>query len=316
MSVIPRLSVVIGTYNRLDLLKGCLASILERPMETRVVVYVTDAGSTDGTQDFLRAAANECLVPVLVGKRLGQAKAYNEVFKSINTPYVAWLSDDNEVVNGGLDVGVRILDRNPDIGMVGLKVRDVGGPFVDAPYIGGISPIGILNVNQGLLRTDVLREVGYFSETFGFYGIDPDLTAMVLYSGHDVVYTKPVALHHHRSWLVDETHPAFAAQKARQERWIELYRRKYSGFGGADRNWRRKKRAWHRLHKVLAKIRPPHSATPILGGLYRDWKNAFACRYIALLDPWLSIGRDYHLRQHVPPSQLPARLPHDPLPVE
>ena len=74
--------------------------------------------------------------------------------------------------------------------MVGLKVRDVGGPSVAAPYIGGISPIGILNVNQGLLRTDFLRKVGSFSETFGFYGIDPGLTAMVLYSGHDVVYTK------------------------------------------------------------------------------------------------------------------------------
>ena len=189
MSESPRLSVVIGTHNRIDLLKRCVTSIMDQT-RTSVVVYVTDAGSTDGTREYLIDSANERLIPILVGKRLGQAKAYNEVFKVIETPYVAWLSDDNEVVNGGLDTGVRILDRHAEIGMVGLKVRDVGGPFVDAPYIGGISSIGVLNVNQGLLRTSVLRNVGYFSEAFGFYGIDPDLTAMVLYSGHDIVYTK------------------------------------------------------------------------------------------------------------------------------
>src|SRR5882672_7795418 len=141
--------------------------------------------------------------------------------------------------------------------MVGLKVRDVGGPFVDAPYIGGISSIGVLNVNQGLLRTAVLREVGYFSETFGFYGIDPDLTAMLLYAGHDVVYTKAVALHHHRTWLTDETSPGYAAQKRQQEKWIDLYRRKYQGFGDTDRRWQRKKRVWKKLHKRFGRLREP-----------------------------------------------------------
>ena len=283
---------------------------------TSVVVYVTDAGSTDGTREYLIDSANERLIPILVGKRLGQAKAYNEVFKVIETPYVAWLSDDNEVVNGGLDTGVRILDRHAEIGMVGLKVRDVGGPFVDAPYIGGISSIGILNVNQGLLRTSVLRNVGYFSEAFGFYGIDPDLTAMVLYSGHDIVYTRMVALHHHRTWITDENHPSYASQKRQQERWLELYRRKYAGFGADDQNWHRKKWAWRVIHKRLARLRDPSSATPLLGGLYRDWKNAFASRHIALLDPWFSIGRDFHLRQHVPRRKLPPALPVDPAPAE
>ncbi len=315
MSDTPRLSVVIGTFNRLELLRGCIASILK---ETRApfVVYVTDAGSTDGTQEYLAAAASERVVPVLVGKRLGQAKAYNDVFKSIDTPYVAWLSDDNEVVNGGLDVGMRILDQNAEIAMVGLKVRDMGGRFADAPYIGGVSSIGVLNVNQGLLRTEVLKKVGYFSETFGFYGIDPDLTAMVLYSGHDVVYTKAVAVHHHRGWETDETSPLFAAQKLQQQRGIELYDRKYAGFGANDQGWQRKKRIWRKLHKGFARLRHPHSASPFLGGLHRDWKNAFTARHVAIVDPWLSVGRDFHLRQHVPRHHLPRTLPPDPRPME
>jgi hypothetical protein len=139
---------------------------------------------------------------------------------------------------------------------------------------------------------------------------------MVLYSGHDVVYTRAVALHHHRSWLTDEASPGFAAQKRQQEKWLDLYLRKYAGFGATDRTWHRKKRIWQKLHKKLGKLRPPESARPLLGGLYRDWKNAFACRHVALLDPWLSIGRDFHLRQHVPRHKLPPTLPTDPQPTE
>jgi glycosyltransferase involved in cell wall biosynthesis len=74
-----KLSVVVGTFNRIDQLRACLASILE---QTRcgVRVYVADAGSTDGTVEHLRSIASERIVPVLAGKKLGQARAYNEVF--------------------------------------------------------------------------------------------------------------------------------------------------------------------------------------------------------------------------------------------
>lgn len=87
--------------------------------------------------------------------------------------------------------------------MVGLKVRDMQGPFAKEPYIGGISSCGILNVNQGLLRTKLLHELGGFSEAFMDYGIDPDLTARLLFSGNDIVYTRNTAIHHWRDWGTD-----------------------------------------------------------------------------------------------------------------
>ena len=149
---IARLAVVLGTFNRLESLKRCIESVFAQT-RTPSIVYVTDAGSTDGTVDYLKSIASERLVPILVGEKLGQARAYNDVFATVTTPYVVWLSDDNEIVNHGLDVGVEILDRCPKVGMVGIKVKDVEGPFVDAPYIGAVSKIGVLNVNQGMLRT-------------------------------------------------------------------------------------------------------------------------------------------------------------------
>lgn len=310
MSAAPRLSVVLGTYNRCESLKRCLESI-QAQTSTPFVIHVTDAGSTDGTQEYLRSVESDVIRPWLVGRKLGQAKALNDVFKTVDTPYVCWISDDNEIVNHGLDIGVFILDRWREIGMVALKVTDVQGPFVAAPYIGGVSSIGILNVNQGMLPTEVLRKVGYFSETFGFYGIDPDLTAQVLYAGHDIVYTREVAIQHYRDWALDPNTEAGAALKAHHEKSLRLYQRKYGGLQAHDDFLAWKKRLWTRMAKRLGKKLAHNSHEPWMGGLPRDWYNALHSRYIHPLDPWLTRGRPFHLRQHVPSLELPDRPPTD-----
>ena len=87
------------------------------------------------------------------------------------------------LLNEKLDLAVTILDQHDDIGMVALKTREVKGPYVGAPSIGGIWSTGILNCNQGVIRTKLLRDVGYLDEAFTYYGIDADLTAKVLPAG-------------------------------------------------------------------------------------------------------------------------------------
>ena len=241
MTAAPKLAVVLGTYNRLQNLKTCVESVFAET-RTPCVVYVTDAGSTDGTVEYLQSMASERLVPVLVGKRLGQARAYNDVFETLTTPYVVWISDDNEIVNGGLDVAVSILDELPKVGMVAVKVKDVEGPTVDAPYLGAVSSIGVLNVNQGVLRTPVLQAVGGFSERFRDYGIDPDLTAKVLFSGWDIAYTRPIGIHHYRAW--ENGSEAAAAQRARQQGYVKLYAEKWGAYAAPDLPWRGRRYAW------------------------------------------------------------------------
>lgn len=331
-----RLSVVVGTLNRLDKLRTCVESIAAQS-RTPTVVYVTDAGSTDGTIEYLRSVASDRLVPIFVGRRLGQARAYNDVFARVDTPYVAWLSDDNEIVNRGLDVAVRVLDENPDVGMVGLKVRDRTGPFSGGAYIGGVSAIGILNVNQGVLRTSVLREVGGFSVAFSDYGIDPDLTAKVLFSGHTIVYTRRVAVLHHRGWPVDSGPDAYRRMREKQERYLSLYLVKYDPDGRLNPLGRpRAMTPWRRLKRAVARllfpeyharvVRQDESAAPVayiprralrhdLDLFFfntRDIRNILASRFISLWDPILTAGLSYHLVQVCPPERRLATLPPDP----
>ena len=305
MTATPKISVVLGTYNRLDNLKVCIESIFEQTT-TPTRVYVTDAGSTDGTVEYLRSIASDRLVPVLVGKKLGQARAYNDVFMMIDTPYVCWLSDDNELVNHGLDVGARVLDLLSRVGMVGLKVKDVEGPFVEAPYLGAVSTIGVLNVNQGLLRTPVLQAVGGFSERFRDYGIDPDLTAKVLFSGHDVAYTRAVAIHHYRAWA--DGSEASAQQRERQRNYVDLYWQKWGTFAPPDREFRARQAAWKAFRKATGM--GINSGRVILGMNGRDWCNVLTGRYVRLDDPLKTRGTPYHLIQSYRGPRRP--LPPDP----
>lgn len=296
------ISVVVGTYNRLAFIKKCVESAI-RETNRPFRLYVTDAGSTDGTVEYLKSVASDQIVPILVGKKLGQARAYNDVFRTVTTPYVCWISDDNEIVNGGLDLAAEILDRDRRIGMVALKVKDVQGPFVDAPYIGGVSSFGILNVNQGMLRTEVLAEVGYLSEVFRDYGMDPDLTAKVLLAGHDIVYTRPVTLLHHRLWETDKTKPEYAKMQKRQEQYQELYKTIYSPVFRPTPLWLMKKAAWKITRLLLGTRYSINSHRTVLGLIARDWNNIFSGRYISLLDPILHRGKPYHLRQSARRSQ-------------
>jgi len=308
-----KLSVVIGTCNRLDLLKKAITSIFAQT-NTPVQVYITDAGSTDGTIEYLKSIASEKVIPIFVGEKIGQARAYNQVFKIIDTPYVCWLSDDNVVVNKGLDIAVEILEKNPEIGMVGLKVRDQQGPFVDAPYIGGVSAVGVLNVNQGLLRTKVLKEVGGFCEKFRDYGIDPDLTTKVLFAGYDIVYTKKIAIHHYRNWGLDKNSPEYQQIMEKQEKYKEMYLEKYGEYAKEDLLWKLKTSTWLFMRRGLGVQKKLNSSDPVfLDLVIRDWHNIMSSRYISLVDPILTKDKPYYLVQHCPTYLRPKSLKFEPL---
>jgi GT2 family glycosyltransferase len=287
-------------------LKRCVESI-QRQTRLRAKIYVTDAGSTDGTLEYLQAIASQEVVPIFVGKKLGQAKAYNDVFAIVETPYVCWLSDDNEVVDHGLDRAVAILQADSAIGMVALKTMDRQGPFVGTPFIGGISEAGILNVNQGVLPTSVLKKMGGFSEEFRDYGIDPALTADVLFAGYKIVYTRKVALHHYRNWSEDPNSESYQWLRQRHDAARKLYQERYCAPTASRRN-----------NGYLLKAKVAKAAKKVvlrLGSSERLRRSAAArtglivltARYISIMDPLMTWGKDYHLVQVIPaPRKITA----------
>ena len=307
------LSIVIGTLNRLDQLRACIDSIRAQT-SAPLVIHVSDAGSSDGTVEYLQSIADDTVRPVFAGERLGQARAYNEMFALVQTPFVCWLSDDNVVVDRGLDVALKALRDNPRLGMVGLKVKDQRGPFQRASYQGGVSTIGVLTVNQGLLRTDVLRAVGGFSEVFRDYGIDPDLTAKVLFSGWDVALTKRVAVHHFRNWSEQKDTPEYWKLRLLHERYLLKYDAKYCRLSAPGLGHALRRGAYRRLVKCFPKALHINNPVEVFGYCARDLFNICNARYIGAFDVVANWSKNYYLVQHCPPGLLPAELPPDPPP--
>ena len=164
----------------------------------------------------------------------------------------------------------------------------------------------MLNVNQGVLRTSLLQELGGFSEEFRDYGIDPDLTAKVLMAGFDVVYTKSVGIHHHRQWSTDKTSPTYQSLLERQHASQALYKAKYENVFGPGRLYTARRAAWALARRALGRRFDLNGKQPCFGLLPRDWHNVMGNRFVSPLDPLHARGKPYHLRQ-TPPRWLKSR---------
>lgn len=296
------LTVIIGTYNRIHLLQRCLKTL--DSLKVAHEIFVLDAGSTDGTKELIRKSYKHIYLKN-DKKRFGQTKSFNAVLHNIQTKYICWLSDDNIIKSNVLDKAVNILEQNQEIGMVGLKVKDIKGPYTQEPYIGGIWPSGILNVNQGMIRNEVLRKIKYFDEKFPDYGMDADLTTKVLLAGFKVVYTKKIAIYHVRDY---KNYPgAFQNQERNMKLQLAfyLYKKKY------------KKLCEHYIHKRMLYLessliifrsflshifgfrRFGFSLSKLIGYNKRDFTNVFEAQFISKLDLWYNRGKDFYLVQEI-----------------
>lgn len=295
----PKLVVVVATCNRLDQLKVSVESIIQGT-RAEMQLVVADGGSADGTQQYL--LDHPRITPMLQGAKLGPGRSYNEAWRQVDGDYTCWLSDDTELVPGALDRALDILQGEPKIGMVGLKTRDTMGPFVNEPYIGGISEFGIINCNHGVLPMGLLRDVGYFNEAYRFYFIDPDLTARILCAGRDVVMTRPVSVLHHRAWS-QTTDPVRRNDELSQGVDNAAIYRQAFGFlreAGASRQAMRQ-----RAPRVLDRVfRKRGLDARVLGLCRRDVGNIVNAWFTSLSDPLRTLGKPYHLVQSIPPDLL------------
>ena len=300
MSAASRLAVVVATYNRLAHLRRCLDSIAAHTGGPHEVVVV-DGGSTDGTQEYLGQRAE--VRPVVQAGLLGLPQAYNEVWRELDCDYTCWLSDDLELVADGLDLAVSVLDSNPEVGMVGLKMRDVGEGA--KPYGGAISRYGIVNCNHGVIRLDLLREVGYFHEGYRAYMVDPDLTAAVLSAGATVVTTKPVVLLHDRTDPVRREERESLADETTDDPAKALYAARYRYLDRPRPLGDRLLRGLVRL-VLRALLAGLASGRTRFGLNRRDQYVLGSARFLSPLDPVRSARRPVHLAQRIPAALLRA----------
>lgn len=288
------LTVLVATYNRLDALKPVIDAIQSQTRCSHEVIVI-DGGSTDGTIEYLQSRPD--ITAMYQGKLLGMPRSYNAAWRQVESKYTAWLSDDTELTNGGLDLAVRILENDPEVGMVGLKTRDVVGPRTIVPYVGALSMYRILNCNHAVMPTELVRAVGFFNEDYPMYMVDPDLTASILCTGKKVVMTRPVCVLHKPEWALQDK----ASKKKERLKGVdhaEIYGKKFA-FLEKRSLPEQAKRLIRFVVYGLYSSRLSGWMMKTLGLNSRDWHNLTKSRFIHLFDPFKNRSKPYHNEQRI-----------------
>jgi GT2 family glycosyltransferase len=130
------LAVIINSYNRVDLLKQALPSLLdslaELPLGASITVF--DAGSSDGSVEYVKRVSRQVNVPIhLVQPEAGEdgsfAAGVNAAVREAATkhPEIEWCflyETDNYLKNAGaLQKGIDLLQRREELAAVGFTVE-------------------------------------------------------------------------------------------------------------------------------------------------------------------------------------------------
>jgi GT2 family glycosyltransferase len=214
----PRVSVVIPTRDRLDLLEACLASIEARTTYPDVEVVIVDNDSVEpATKSFL----DRCAYRVVEAPGpFNYAAIVNRGVGASTGEYVLTLNNDVEVVTDDWIEQLVDLAELPGVGIVGAYLEDPSGHpqhegVAIAPYpqhlrrdrnwtradsfVGATREVSAVTGACQLLSRALYDELGGMDESLAVVHNDVDLCLRARAVGRTVVYCATVRLLHAES---------------------------------------------------------------------------------------------------------------------
>ena len=202
----PRVSVIIPTYNRADLLPRAVNSVLSQTFTDHEIIIVDDC-SSDNTQEMIATLPDPRINPIRHDQNRGQSATINTGIANARGEYIAFLDDDDEWLPAKLEGQVPILDSSPH--SVGLvygwmdRIQDSTGrlfPIYRNTIEGNIFENSLaLNIPGPtivlLVRTSVAREVGGYDKRLTRYN-DADFICRVAQRYEVTVLPEVVAIAH------------------------------------------------------------------------------------------------------------------------
>lgn len=181
------ISLVSGTYNRIDHLKDMVRSFRKSigygiPYE----IVLVDGGSTDGTQAWCKEQKD--IVLIEQKKLLGAVKAFNAgAFKAIGK-YVILGNDDITFIDESILNAYAFMQDNPNVG-IGCFWQDRGSKEFHVEYMSAVRDGKQVSVPYGqvcIVPKYLGDKVGWWGDYLHTYAGDNELSCRVLELGYEV----------------------------------------------------------------------------------------------------------------------------------
>jgi GT2 family glycosyltransferase len=204
---VPRVAVVVITWNRREEVLRSLAELQRLPERPRVVLV--DNGSRDGTAQAVAECFPEVEV-VLAGRNLGAA-ARTLGARRIDEPYVAFCDDDTWWEPGSLRRAADLFDRCPRLAVANARVLVEPGAIEDPicqelersplPREAGMPGPPLLGFLAGssVVRRSAFLEAGGFEPRLFVGGEEELLAADLAARGWWMCYIPELIVHHQPS---------------------------------------------------------------------------------------------------------------------
>lgn len=212
--ILPKVSVVIPTRNRLELLKQCLQTLLAQNISAdEMEIIVVDDGSTDDTATRVCSIAeqNRVSLRLVKGQGRGPATARNIGWRAAKAPIILFTDDDCEPSSKWVCEMADFLDFNPEFGGVGGQIRRLkessAASYTDdcgaMEHPGSEDNAHYLVSANAAYRRSLLELVGGFDESFPCAGgEDPDLSFRLRACGVKLAkVSRALVRHNHPSSL-------------------------------------------------------------------------------------------------------------------
>jgi glycosyltransferase involved in cell wall biosynthesis len=175
-----KVSVIIPTYNRAELLRSAIESALKQTF-TDYEIIVSDDRSTDHTREVVKSFKDKRIKYLVNKSNMGPSATRNSAILASKGEYIAFLDDDDEWIPEKLQKQVELLDKSPPkicgvysdrliIDRLSNKIVSEGlqSNKVRGNLLSQLAMRNQINTCTVLVRKRCLDEVGLFDETISY----------------------------------------------------------------------------------------------------------------------------------------------------
>lgn len=121
-----KVSVIVPTFNRSNLLKLSIESILKQDYPNFEII-VTDNASNDNTSEIINSLKSDKIIYFRNSSNIGIAKNHNMALELCTGEYIHIFSDDDIMLPGCISKKVDILNLYPTVGLVHSDINIING---------------------------------------------------------------------------------------------------------------------------------------------------------------------------------------------